>query len=64
MRPAKRPLKPSSRPASEADVRQVYDAGTDTVSAPDENRCKRTNGRCWARTNDLRLVETALSQLS
>jgi len=23
-----------------------------------------TNGRCWARTSDLRVVDTALSQLS
>ena len=26
--------------------------------------CKQRYGRCWARTSDLRLVETALSQLS
>ena len=26
--------------------------------------CKRPHGRCWARTSDLRLVETALSRLS
>ncbi len=26
--------------------------------------CKRRNGRYWARTSDLQLVELALSQLS
>jgi hypothetical protein len=34
------------------------------TKAVEETACKKASGRCWARTSDLRLVETALSQLS
>ena len=35
-----------------------------SIGERDESAANRLYGRCWARTSDLRLVETALSQLS
>jgi WD40 repeat protein len=44
--------------------REVVTVVRDTGELAPGTSCKRTDGRCWARTSDLRLVETALSQLS
>ena len=59
-------------PAAEAIRQAREESGGRTQDAPRKSSmtgsrripCNYRSGRCWARTSDLRLVETALSQLS
>jgi hypothetical protein len=56
--PSGRPARRSAGRTQDAHQRSWMTAGSERIP------CNYRSGRYWARTSDLRLVETALSQLS
>ncbi len=57
--PRKPAAKRFARPASRCGVRQMCERPNWHPRDLTRTACKSGNGRCWARTSDLRLVETA-----
>jgi hypothetical protein len=62
--PASPRLRPFGRPARKSAGRTEDAYFGSSMTGSGRIPCKCCDGRCWARTSDLRLVEAALSQLS